>query len=172
MLKDWRLCDQSVIPLDLDQNCFYYLQAQAWHLKGYLGGTHSWFAFWHNHWLVIELTDRETLEIQKANFIYSPRSANYTGHSPYISDRQYNAKWFGHAPYIVDSCPAIGYDRLIEVANSYPFKDFKTLYRNCNTFASYLIYKLKLPLKRPFRSVGFRNSNWWDHQLTMSGGVR
>jgi hypothetical protein len=172
MFKDWRLCDQSTVPFKLDQTQFYYIQAQAWHLKGYLGGTHSWFAFWHNQWLVIELTDLETLDVQSANVIHAPWVANYTDHAPYISNRPYNAKWFGHAPHIINSCPAVAYDKLIEVADSYPFKDFKILYRNCNTFASYLIYKLQLPLKRPFKSVGFRSSNWWNHQLTMSGGVR
>lgn len=172
MLRDWRLCDQSIVPLVLDQTQFYYIQAQAWHLKGYLGGTHSWFTFWHKQWLVIELTDQETLEVQNANIIHSPWVSGYFDHAPYISNRPYNAKWFGHNPRIVDSCPAVEYSKLVEVSNNYPFKEFKTLYRNCNTFASYLIHTLQLPLKRPFRSVGFRNNSWWDHQLTISGGVR
>jgi len=167
IFKDWRDCDQTTVPLDLCQDRFYYIQAQAWHLKGYLGGTHSWFAFWHNQWLVIELTDLETLHVQNSKAVHIPWTTGYTDHAPYISNRPYNARWFGHRPYIVDSCPAVSYGQLVQVANSYPFKDFKILYRNCNTFASYLIYKLGLPLKRPFRSVGFRNSSWWDQQLAL-----
>ena len=149
------------MPLELDTNKFYYLQAQAWHLKGYLGGTHSYCTFFNNgKWAVVELTDIETLEVQQADILYHGTTGSE--HAPFISYRPYNAKWFGHAPYIVDSCPAPIYSDILFEAKNYPIKDFKILTQNCNTFTSYLINQLNLPLKRPLRSVGFRNRKWWN----------
>jgi hypothetical protein len=136
------------------------MQAQAWHLKGYLGGTHSYCTFYHdNKWLVAELTDIETLEVQNAKVIYN--GAKDKEHAPFITDRPYNAKWFGHAPYIVDSCISPTYDDILYTCKNYPIPEFKLLTNNCNTFTSYLITTLNLKLKRPIRSVGFKNQKWW-----------
>lgn len=161
MFKDWRECSQDLVEsLNLDPTRFYYLQAQAWHLKGYLGGTHSYCTFHHNNqWLVIELTDRETLEVQGAEIIYAGTDSEE--HAPFITTRPYNAQWFGHDPYIVDSCDAVSFDSILQAANEYPIDTFKLLHQNCNTFTSYLIAKLDLKLKRPIRSVGFKNKKTW-----------
>lgn len=165
--KDWRICDQSVIALPLlDTNRFYYMQAQAWHLKGYLGGTHSYCTFYHNDkWLVVELTDVETLNVQNAKTVY--HGALEFEHAPFISDRPYNAKWFGHSPYIVDSCIAPEYEEIISACKNYPINKFEILTTNCNTFTSYLISTLKLNLKRPLRSVGFKNTQWWKKKYNV-----
>lgn len=162
MFKDWKECSQEPIHLPLDPAGFYYLQAQAWHLKGYLGGTHSYCAFNHNQqWMVIELTDIETLEVQKADVLYHGTDTKL--HAPFISSRPYNARWFGHKPYIVDSCTNnTSYEQIVEVTKNYPLKEFNLLKQNCNTFTSYLIASLNLDLERPFRSVGFRNKQWWQ----------
>jgi hypothetical protein len=164
---DWRKCSQDVIPLTVSKDRLFYIQAQAWHLKGYTGGTHSWLTFWstqHNDWLVVELTDQETLWYQNGDTVYHGSTTDVaTVHAPYITTRPYNSQWFGHDPYIVDSCFLdVDYSDILLAAKNYPIKDFKLLYQNCNTFTSYMIWKLNLKLKRPFRSIGFRNKNWWQ----------
>lgn len=165
--KDWRICDQSIVDFpELDTNRFYYIQSQAWALKGYLGGTHSYCTFYHdNKWMVAEITDMETLDIQNAMVVYNDTESEEKG--PFISDRLYNAKWFGHAPYIVDSCISPQYDDILEACRNYPIKKFKLLTDNCNTFTSYLIAKLNLRLKRPIRSVGFKNRKWWKRKYNV-----
>ena len=164
LFKDWRICSQDLKHMPLDPSRFYYIQAQAWALKGYAGGTHSWCTFYEsNKWLVIELTDRETLSIQKANIIYDGPAIHDQDHAPFITDRPYNAQWFGHDPFIVDSCPmTVSYSDILYCAKQYPIRDFVLINQNCNTFTSYLIWKLNLNLHRPLRSIGFKNKKWWQ----------
>lgn len=166
--KDWRECSQDLIPLPLDKNKFYYMQAQAWHLKGYIGGTHSYSVAWskdHNKFLVIELNDFETLGYQNCNIVYSgSESVDKSKHVACVTDRAYNAQWFGKNPYIVDSTSAVNYNDLLEVIKSYPLNEFKLLLQNCNTFTSYIHWRLNLEIKRPIRSVGYKNKTWWQEQ--------
>ena len=161
--KNWRQCSQDIVPLDVDKSRMYYVQAQAWHLKGYLGGTHSWLTLWseeNQSWIVIELSDEETMSYQDGKVLYSENS---TSHTPFMSTRSYNAQWFGHNPYIVDNCIAnVPINRIVEAMKEYPIKEFNILNRNCNTFTSYMIWKLNLRLRRPFKSIGFKNVMWWQ----------
>lgn len=161
--KNWRQCSQDIVPLDVDKSRMYYVQAQAWHLKGYLGGTHSWLTLWskeNQSWIVIELSDEETMSYQDGKVLYSENS---TSHTPIMSTRSYNAQWFGHNPYIVDNCIAnVPINRIVEAMKEYPIKEFNILNRNCNTFTSYMIWKLNLRLRRPFKSIGFKNVMWWQ----------
>ena len=165
--KDWRECSQDLIPLELDPNRLYYIQAKAWHFKGYIGGTHSWTTFFspeHNSWLVSEYTERETLSYQGGKIIYDGNSLlDDTKHAPYITTRPYNAQWFGGNPYIVDSCRNILYNEALQACKEFPYNEFRLLDLNCNTFTSYLHWKLGLYLKRPFRSVGYKNKDWWQN---------
>jgi hypothetical protein len=162
MFKDWRLLDQSSIGLKFDKNYIYYVHSRAWALKGWLGGTHSWFVFYNdNKWLVLELTDRETIEVQNANILYAWDNQE---HSPTISDRIPDAKWFGSSPVIVGSAlNDLTYRNVVDICRNYPIKEFKLLTHNCNTFVSYIIYKLGLDIKRPLRSIGFKNKEFWKH---------
>lgn len=165
--KDWRLCDQSLVPIELDKTRFYYIQAQAWALKGYLGGTHSYCTFWskqHGKWLVVELTDQETVDYQNCTVLFRGTIDNdKTIHAPFITDRAYNARWFGKTPYIVDSCLlTVDYQDIKQACDEYPLKEFILVSQNCNTFTSYLIWKFNLPLKRPIRSFGFKPGRWWQ----------
>jgi hypothetical protein len=161
--KNWRQCSQDIVPLDVDKSRMYYVQAQAWHLKGYLGGAHSWLTLWseeNQSWIVIELSDEETMSYQDGKVLYSENS---TSHTPFMSTRSYNAQWFGHNPYIVDNCIAnVPINRIVEAMKEYPIKEFNILNRNCNTFTSYMIWKLNLRLRRPFKSIGFKNVMWWQ----------
>ena len=166
---DWKLLNIDPIPMDLDKASMYYIQAQAWALKGYLGGTHSWLTFYsteHNSWLVVELSDLNTITVQDADIVYLGATETIYDHSPFITKRPYNARWFGKDPVIVDSCRTVGYLQILKAVKEYPYREFKLLYRNCNTFTSYMIAKLDLPLRRPFRSVGFRNKKWWKKHGT------
>lgn len=163
LFKDWRLLDQSPVELGLEKEYVYYVHARAWALKGLIGGTHSWTVFWsteHNQWLVIELTDIETINVQQAKIFWVRDNVDYQEHSPIISNRIPNAKWFGATPIVVDKCRnTFTYNDFVEVCKQYPIQYFRLLDRNCNTFTSFLIAKLNLKVKRPLRSVGFK-SNW------------
>jgi hypothetical protein len=165
LFKDWKQCDISQdFDLILDTEKTYYLHATAWHLKGLLGGTHSFIACYDKSrgvWFVAEVTDRETLDVQKCNAIYAG-TMDYYERAPYITNRVYNARWFGHKVKIIDSCPAVDFSDILYATKSYPITEFNLLKANCNTFSSYLIWKLKLPFKRPIRSVGFKNTQWWN----------
>ena len=163
---DWRLLDQSPVDLDLDKNYIYYLHARAWALKGWIGGTHSYTTFWskkHSEWLVIELTDKETLEVQQADTYYIWDHVDYTEHSPAISNRDPKARWFGARPFVVGQARNLFlYEDFENAAREYPIKKFELLKQNCNTFTSYLISRLGLRWSRPLRSVGFRNRKFWN----------
>ena len=168
LFKDWRTLDISSAGLNLDKRYFYYLHARAWALKGWLGGTHSWFAFWSdekNSWLVLELTDPETLDVQQADAMYI-RNVGYTDHSPTISNRVSDAKWFGADPVILSYTEnKFTYKDIENVCREYEFEKFNLLKSNCNTFASYVIYKLGLGFPRPFKSYGFKTFNHWKSCL-------
>jgi hypothetical protein len=95
LFKDWRQLDQSSVGLIFEKQYVYYLHSRAWALKGWAGGTHSWITFWsaqHNKWLVVEFTDKETIEIQHAEILYSWNHVGYLEHSPIISNRINDAK--------------------------------------------------------------------------------
>ena len=165
--KDWRECSQDPITLRLDLGEIHYIHAKAWHLKGYLGGTHSWLTFWdekRKQWLVLELNDKETLEVQGGEIIYDGSlTSDITERAPFITTRNPTHQWFGGNPKIIDRCYLpFQLDHIIKIISSYPLRDFKLISQNCNTFTSYVIWKLNLDLKRPFRSVGFRNKEWWE----------
>jgi hypothetical protein len=161
--KDWRLLDQSSVGLSLHKDYLYYIHSRAWALKGWLGGTHSWIAFYSNdQWLVLELTDRETIEVQNANLLYAWSDVGYQEHSPTISNRIPDAKWFGSTPIIVASTlNNFKYEEIVTICKNYPVKEFKLVTQNCNTFISYVIYKLGLKIKKPLRSFGFKNKFYW-----------
>lgn len=164
--KDWRECSQDLIELNLDESKLYYIQARAWNIKGYLGGTHSWTTFYstqHRSWLVIEYTERETLSYQGGTILYDGNpTPDDTTHGAYISTRVPNAQWFGANPYIVDSCSAPSYAEVLKACETIPYTGFRLLDQNCNTFTSYLHWKLGLHMNRPLRSVGYKNKDWWQ----------
>jgi hypothetical protein len=169
MFKDWRICDQSLVPMEFHPEYVYYVHARAWHFKGYIGGRHSyltWFSKEHNQQLVIEYTDRETLEVQGADIIYSGTD-HYTNHAPFISNRKPNARWFGADPYIKGSCSLYPhtYSDFVDACDIYPNRntEFNILHNNCNTFTSYLLYKMMLEIEQPFPAVGHRSRQRWSN---------
>ena len=163
LFKDWRLLDQSPVDLGFEKDNVYYVHSRAWALKGWLGGTHSWTVFWstkHSQWMVIELTDLETISVQNGHVYWVRPKIGYQEHSPIISNRMPNAKWFGSTPVVVGQCKnTFTYDDFVEVCESYPIQDFRLVDRNCNTFTSFVISELNLNIQRPIRSIGFR-TDW------------
>ena len=162
--QDWRVCDTSIVPFDLDKEYLYYFQAKAWGFKGIIGGTHSWMAFWspeRNEWLVIEITDAETVHVQQGEIVYTT-VAGWTEQGPVISNRDPRQQWFGGKPLFIakqkNYCTLAGFKQLVD---NYPIKKFALLFRNCNTLTSYIIAALDLKFTRPFRSVGHRSRIWW-----------
>jgi len=167
LFKDWKLLDQSSAGLSFEKEYSYYIHSRAWALKGWLGGTHAWIVFWsidHNRWLVVELTDHETIGVQNANVLYSQEAVGFQERCPMISDRTPDAKWFGSTPTVVGkSCATFSFDELIAACKAYPFKEFKLISCNCITFVSYLIVKLNLNISRPIRSYGFKDHKFWKN---------
>jgi len=168
IFKDWRLCDQSPIDLQFKKDKIYYVHARAWHLKGYLLGRHSYLTWWsqnHKQQLVVEYTDRETLEVQSGKVIYGGRE-EYQLHAPYISNRPANARWFGADPVIKGYCTnTLNYNDIVDACEEYPYKitTFDLLKNNCNTFTSYLLYKLNLDIKQPWPAIGHRSKQTWKN---------
>lgn len=166
---DWRTRDQTPISMKFARSYIYYLHSRAWAAKGYLGGTHSWFVFWsteHGRWLVVELTDMETIDVQNAKLIFVRDSVGYYERTPIISDRIPDSRWFGSNPKIIGCTKSsLGFDDIKQACINYPIKDFNVLTRNCNTFSSYMIHACKLPFRRPFRSIGFRDSFFWQTEV-------
>lgn len=164
MFKHWKECSQDLVPMDLQYYGVYIISAQAWHLKGYLGGKHTWLAFKDKEWLVTELTTRDTLHTQDALILYDGAPINDDeAHAPFISMRDPNRQWFGHDPevtwiypYIIDS------DKIIQACKEYPFaNEFNLLSKNCNTFISYLVWKLGIDM-RGKKNFGYKSERWWN----------
>lgn len=166
IFQDWRILDQSPVGLYFDKRYIYYIHSRAWALKGWLGGTHSWFTFWseiHERWLVLELTDTETINVQNASIYWIRDNVEYREHSPVISNRINDAKWFGSIPTIVGKAKLqVLYSDIERACAMYPHTQFDLIGHNCNTFASYILYKLNLEIPRPLRSIGFKNSRYWE----------
>jgi hypothetical protein len=167
MFKHWKECSQDLVPMDLSYNGLYYIKAQAWHIKGYLGGNHSWCAFKKDsQWLVVELTTRETLNVQSANVIHTTdRHAPYDGHRPFISDRAPNAQWFGHDPVVEWIYPYnVNYADVVNACYSYPHQhEFNNVNKNCNTFTSFLLWKLNIDARRnTWKEYGWKSAKYWD----------
>jgi hypothetical protein len=162
---DWRTQDVSLVDLRLDPSQIYYFLARTCGFKGWLGGTHSWMGFWSEEkkrWLVLELSDIETVSIQKANILFATTDDLFD-RGPILSDRDPRQKWFGAIPRIVDQQRRTMRTRdVIEVSRRYPFSDYRLLSRNCNTFFSFANLELGVHFRRPFRCVGYRSKTWWE----------
>jgi len=166
---DWKTHDQTPVPLELHKGCMHYLHSRAWSVKGYLGGTHSWFVFWsemHDKHLVDELTDMETIYVQRANAIFVKKDVGYIERTPVISDRAPNSRWFGSIPVIVGKTEmSMTYHDIEQACIDYPITQFNLLNRNCNTFSSYLIHRFGLKIRRPLRSIGFKGKKFWNRMV-------
>lgn len=167
IFKHWKECTQELRPMDLSYNGLYYIKAQAWHIKGYLGGNHSWCGFKHNdRWLVVELTTRETVDVQSCSVILdSNRHAAYDAHRPMITTRAPNMQWFGHDPKVEWIYPyEVKLNDVIDACYEYPHqKEFNLLTKNCNTFTSFLLWKLKIePRTATWMEYGWKSAKYWD----------
>jgi hypothetical protein len=169
MFRDWRHCNQSLVDMSFHKDVVYYVHARAWHLKGYLGGRHSyitWYSKDHGQQLVVEYTDRETLDVQDADIIYSGTD-EYQTHAPFISNRKPNAHWFGGRPIIKGACGLFPhqYSEFENACRTYPNanKEFNLLTNNCNTFTSYLLYKMKLEIEQPHPAIGYKSRQRWSN---------
>jgi len=161
ILGDWRGLNCASPGLDLDPDCVYYWHSRAHGLKGILGGTHGHISFYDGRWYTVEITDEETLEYQDCEIVHRTTD-QYQVRAAFISTRRPDQYWFGNKTTAVSEC----YSRLkiadvIEACDQYPYKSFDMIFRNCNTFVSFLIFYLNLNLERPLVSVGYRSQNFW-----------
>ena len=166
MITDWRLASQESVELNLSTEYMYHIHSVSCGVKGLIGGTHSYLTFFsrqHDKWLVVEVTDLETLEIQNASVLYCKKDRpGYQEKTVYISDRKNDARWFGHKPSIVDKASTVPklYD-IIVACDAYIHDDFDLIKKNCNTLVSYLIYYFNLDMHRPIRSIGYVKKLKW-----------
>lgn len=133
----------------------YLLKARTFGFKGFIGGTHSWIVHvdMDNRCLVAEVTNLETLKVQGATVIETVRKPiNDREHLVFLSNREGGQKWFGAKPkskYLGD-ISKIDFRNMIA---NYPLSQnvFNVLNANCNTFSSWIIYKLGFTPK----NIGF-----------------
>ena len=174
MFNDWRQASQKPVELDLDTRYIYHVQSVSCGIKGLFGGTHGYLTFFsrpRNKWLVVEVTDLETLEIQNATVLYCKKeNPGHQEKTVYISDRKHDARWFGHRPAVVDRdlCVPDLYD-IIVACDAYIHDDFDLIKKNCNTLVSFLIYHFNLDMYRPIRSIGYVKKLKWksitEHEI-------
>lgn len=157
-LFDWRFADtgKTDILKDNANPGTYILSAKAWGLKGKLpGARHCWLTnFDGKSWRTFEITDIETVEVQRANIIY----AEYKDPCRLqliVSDRDPGCLWFGNIPRIDYS------GNLIDIDYRYYPMNLNTnlVSNNCNTFISYIVWKYNLQFNK--RYIGYKNSDFW-----------
>lgn len=157
LLPDWRDADTRrtgiVDFVRLPNTCFF--SANAWGLKGKLpGGKHSWVSEFDGlSWKTFEITDIETIEVQKANVLYAA-SKDYQKRQLIVSDRDPSTMWFGNRPRLEAIHPWRG------IGNECPFEDSYLLYNNCNTYVSYVAWRHKFKLILPY--IGFKEYEYWE----------
>jgi hypothetical protein len=168
-MRHWKYCSQNKVSLDLPFVGVHYIQAQAWGLKGYLGGQHSCLVFNHQEVpIVVEITDRDTLMCQDGVVLFDgTKQKNYQEMAPFISTRSYDRQWFGNDPKLICSLDEhFNYSEIVTACSNYPF-EFDLLTRNCNTFCSYLLWKLNINMRTNSVSIGFKPKNWWQKNMRL-----
>ena len=168
-----------------EDNGIFFLSAQSHGFKG-LFGLHSWISVRMANeteartWTVIELTDLETLDVQRANVIYCP-TRRYDQKVPTISSARIpDGMWFGSPAFVWGKIEteheAAVLRQLLSATREYPLTpQFNTLSTNCNTFISYLLYRTKEwhSISPPRIFVGGRGFGYWTRrgQLNDSASV-
>ncbi len=166
---DWRKMDTSLIEMDFNKNRTYLLATRSVGTKGWLGGKHSfiyWFSQSQQKWLTVEITDHETLEIQKAKIVLKFTN-DFLKMAPFITMREANQRWFGAKPRIIDSIELnISDEDMYNFVTQYPIKEYQVFTQNCNTFTSFLNHQIKLKYGKNFRIscllLGYRTSLHWN----------
>jgi hypothetical protein len=161
-LSDWRHADISDTGIlsNVSEPSTCILSASSWGMKGKLpGARHSWASVFNGtSWKTYEITDLETVEIQRANVLY----AKYTDtqlKQLIVSDRNPGTLWFGNKPRIDYITNYLDIN-----ADSYPMNyNIDLIINNCNTFTSYLAWKHNLNFNPYY--VGFKNKKFWNKIL-------
>ena len=102
--SDWRNADISetdvLNSIKTPATCF--LSANAFGLKGKIpGGKHTWIATFNGtYWKTYEITDIETIEVQKARMFYAEHVTqdDWKRRQLIISNRDPSTVWFGNQP--------------------------------------------------------------------------
>lgn len=141
--------------VDFTQVGVYLLRARTFGFKGLIGGTHSWIVHvdMDGNCLVAEVTDLETLKLQGATMIEAVRKPTSDQEQlVFLSNREGGQKWFGASPR-VRYLGGVNKTTFRNMIATYPLADhvFHVLNANCNTFSSWIIYKLGFTPK----NVGF-----------------
>lgn len=160
---DWRGLSCASAGVKLDPQRVYYWHSRTHGLKGRLGGTHGHISFYDQQWYTVEITDEETLEYQCCEIAYRG-TEEYQSRAAFISTRLPDQQWFGNPATVVSTCyDRLTLDQVAQACELYPITEFNLLRRNCNTFVSYLIYKLDLNLNKPMIAVGYKSRNYWKN---------
>lgn len=159
--SDWRNADISetdvLKSIKTPATCF--LSANAFGLKGKIpGGKHTWVATFNGtYWKTYEITDIETIEVQKARMFY----AEHVTHDDWkrrqliISNRDPSTVWFGNQPRLDAIFP---YRKIV---HGYPKNDrFNLITNNCSTYLSYIAWAYCFDFSFPY--IGFKPKEYWD----------
>lgn len=161
LFGDWRGLNCESAGLVLDTSRVYYWHSRTHGIKALFGGTHGHISFWDQRWYTVEITDQETLEYQNCEIAHRG-TEEYQRRAAFISTRRPDQQWFGNPATVVSTCQdKLTLDQVTQACKLYPIAEFDLVSRNCNTFVSYLIYKLDLNLKRPAIAVGYKSRNYW-----------
>lgn len=167
-LSNWREADISKTSLvdHITDPGVYFFSANAWGIKGKLpGGKHSWVSIFDGvGWKTLEITDIDTIEVQKANILYA-ELGDTKAKQLIISDRHPATKWFGSDPELIHSLPDIS--AVDETCLSmYKHGEVKLLTNNCNTLASFIMWACKEDKR--FRYVGYKSGKYWNRRYNTS----
>lgn len=162
--------DKSIEPVAglITEPGLYFVNARAHGLKGLIGGTHSWIVgkLSDGSELVAEVTDIETLQYQAAAILFDPNDLNskpITERGAVISNRNAAQRWFDSPPtvqaYFKMNDSSIC-SLLYTAVDKYPLNNsaFNIVYRNCNTFTSWVAYLSGFDVKP---GIGGRSIKYW-----------
>jgi hypothetical protein len=114
--------------------------------------------------LVAEVTDLETLYVQGATKFKAMRNPK-SNHEliVFLSNRNGGQLWFGSMPKIF-YLGNMTRQSFIELIDSYPLANntFHVLNTNCNTFSSWICYKLEIIPKNI--GIGSKTKDRWTQQ--------
>lgn len=157
---DWTIADttDTKILSGITSPATIFLSAKSHGIKGNVpGARHTWVTSFNVSWLTTEVTDIKTITHLNGNIQYALYNEQNIS-QVIISDRISSKKWFNNKPridYITN------YVDLTDIVKSYPCnKDINLIKNNCNTFISYIAWKLKI--KYPYRYIGYKPTTFWE----------
>lgn len=166
---NWRYAstEKTNIVDHVTENGVYFFSANAWGIKGKIpGGKHSWVAlFFNGEWLTLEITDLETIKVQKATPIFVDHN-NLSQKQLISSNRHPATMWFGNTPELIFFSPNI--DSFLKNQQIYHYVHGKPniITNNCNTFISFVMWLCEE--NKIFHYVGYKTNKYWNRKYRVT----